>query len=156
MSDFRPLLLCYDGSPRAERAITAAAELSPGRRAIVLTVWQPVGQYSLFNPLGAYVEALSPAARELDEIAARWATEQAEQGSNAARSAGLEAEPLAVSGERVATRVIEVAADRDAVAVVVGSHGHSRLGAALLGSVSSALTHECPLPVLVVPDRARR
>jgi nucleotide-binding universal stress UspA family protein len=104
-----PLLLCFDGSPGAERAIAAAAELSPSHPAIVLTVWQPVGEFRAGNPVGAYLDAITPAARE-----------------------------------------------REAAAVVAGSRGHSLLGAALLGSVSSALTHECPRPILIVPDPARR
>jgi nucleotide-binding universal stress UspA family protein len=37
------------------------------------------------------------------------------------------------------------------VAVVAGSRGHSAVGAALLGSVSTGLVHNAHLPVLVVP-----
>ena len=37
-----PLILCYDGSAGARDAIQHAAGLFAGRRALVLTVWQPV------------------------------------------------------------------------------------------------------------------
>jgi hypothetical protein len=36
-----PLLLCYDGSVAASQAIQCAGALFPGRRALVVTVWQP-------------------------------------------------------------------------------------------------------------------
>lgn len=147
--------MCFDGSAGAEHAIDVAAVLAPGRAAIVLTAWQPVSEFSPGNPLGAYLDAITPAARELDDIAARHARKQAELGAALARRAGLE-EPVAECGERIATRIVEIAQARDVGAVVVGSHGHSALGAQLLGSVASALTHECPRPVVVVPDPQRR
>ena len=155
VTDPGPLLLCFDGSAGAEHAIEVAAVLAPRRAAIVLTVWQPVAEFSPGNPLGAYLDAITPAAAELDEIAARHAHEQAEHGAAVARKAGLEAEPLAERGERISTRIVEIAQARDVGAVVVGSHGHSALGAQLLGSVATALTHECPRPVVVVPDPQR-
>ena len=156
VTDARPLLLCFDGSPGAERAIEAAAELAPGRAAIVLTVWQPVAEFGPGNPVGAYLEAITPTARELDEAAEREAAERAELGATGARSAGLDARPLAERGEHIAARIVEVAVAHDVAAVVVGSHGHSPLSAAILGSVSGALTRECPRPLLVVPDPERR
>ena len=36
-----PLLLCYDGSEDARRAIERAGAIHAGRRALVVTVWQP-------------------------------------------------------------------------------------------------------------------
>jgi hypothetical protein len=36
-----PLLVCYDGSEDASNAIRRAGALFPGRRALVVTVWQP-------------------------------------------------------------------------------------------------------------------
>ena len=40
---------------------------------------------------------------------------------------------------------------RDADVLVVGAGGHSRLGGALLGSVSAHLAHHCPRPLVIVP-----
>ena len=42
-----PLLLCYDGSGEATHAIERAGALFAGRRALVVTVWQPP------SPLGS-------------------------------------------------------------------------------------------------------
>lgn len=45
-----------------------------------------------------------------------------------------------------------IAADHDAELLVVGSHGHGALRAALLGSTSHALAGNAPCPVVVVPS----
>jgi hypothetical protein len=46
--------------------------------------------------------------------------------------------------------VHDTARAQRAAAVVVGSRGRSAMGATLMGSVSRALVHEAPAPVLVV------
>jgi hypothetical protein len=54
--------------------------------------------------------------------------------------------------------LIRLADDRSALAVVVGSRRQGALRSALLGSVSNAIVHECPRPVVVVhplDDRVR-
>jgi nucleotide-binding universal stress UspA family protein len=44
----------------------------------------------------------------------------------------------------------EVAAEPDVRLVVVGSRGHSAVTELLLGSVSHALTHHCPTPLVII------
>jgi nucleotide-binding universal stress UspA family protein len=46
-------------------------------------------------------------------------------------------------------RIVERVRDGGYDLVVMGSHGRSRLGAALLGSVSQQVVHHSPVPVLV-------
>lgn len=47
-----------------------------------------------------------------------------------------------------------VAVDEHADAIVVGSHGHSRIADLLLGSVAEYLTHQAKLPVVIIPAGA--
>lgn len=122
----------------------------PGRPATALCVWQPVGQFGPANALGAYVEAISPAADELDEIAARHAAELARRGAEAALEAGLQAEPRVERGDRAASVIVSVAAQIDSAALVLGSRGLSGLQSALLGSVSHSVLHHARQPVLLV------
>src|SRR3954471_8638365 len=57
-----PLLLCYDGSADAVHAIEHAGAMFPGRRAVVLTVWERLasfdGSASLDEVAGAAVDIL--------------------------------------------------------------------------------------------------
>ena len=64
-------------------------------------------------------------------------------------------ERLAVSGNAAET-LARAAADRRAALLVVGSRGRGPLRAALLGSVSMALTRIAACPVLIVPFEASR
>jgi hypothetical protein len=48
-----PVLLCFDGSDDAAAAIAQAAELLASRRAVVLTVWEPVATWESYDPATA-------------------------------------------------------------------------------------------------------
>lgn len=47
--------------------------------------------------------------------------------------------------------IYETARKRNAELIVLGSHGHSRLGELLIGSTARKLTHMSRIPVLLVP-----
>jgi nucleotide-binding universal stress UspA family protein len=63
---------------------------------------------------------------------------------------GVNAEGEILEGS-AAERVVELARDRNAPLIVVGSRGLGAAAGALLGSVSSAIIHRADRPVLVVP-----
>lgn len=52
----------------------------------------------------------------------------------------------------VADRVVQFAENSGAEMIVTGSHGHSGLSRALLGSVAEELVRHCSVPVLVVRE----
>lgn len=145
----RPLLICYDGSPGAARAVDTAAMLFPGRAAIVLFVWpgvagEQVRTTSVENVREELIEEVRAAAR-------REAEAVAEEGASLARRVGLDAKPLTVeSGDRVADTIIRVATEESAAAVVVGRPSRTRLGSLLPGSVSRSMAEHCPVPTVVV------
>src|SRR3954469_504465 len=89
-----PLLLCYDGSEDAKRAIERAGALFADRRALVLTVWQPTAVLSSFAWLGATASEVD--FFELDRAAAEAGGRTADEGVRLALQAGLKAEPVAV------------------------------------------------------------
>jgi nucleotide-binding universal stress UspA family protein len=62
---------------------------------------------------------------------------------------------VAQSGRAVADALTELAAERGAAVVVVGSRGQSAQRQILLGSVAMAVLHHAHRPVLVVPDPQR-
>ena len=140
----RPVLFAYDGSDQAKTAIhEAARQLSPGRRGIVLTVWQPLTSH----PFAASAAAWGMVVE--DDIEAE-ATRVAEEGATLARSLGFDATPLAQSGNPVWHGIVNSAADHDAGIVVMGSHGRTGIGLALMGSVATAVTGHTERPVLIV------
>ncbi|MBV8258174.1 MAG: universal stress protein [Actinobacteria bacterium] len=68
------------------------------------------------------------------------------------RAAGFDAElEIRSGGSDIPLLIAHAAEDVGADLIVVGTHGHSGIAAALLGSVARGLTHYAHSPVLVVP-----
>ena len=158
MNAAAPILIGYDGSDTARRAVQEAAELFTPRRALVATVWEPglayqVGAMST-DPTGLGPAPVDPvAAQEVDDASQAHADRVAEEGAALAKSLGLQAEALAVADESVvADAIVEVARKRGVAAVVVGSRGLSGLRARLEGSTSNAVAKHASCPVLLVHE----
>jgi nucleotide-binding universal stress UspA family protein len=145
------VVIGYDGSADARRAVDVAAGVLDADAALVINVWQG----SLASPM-ATVPHGAPVAPtpEDDQRVERAAREIAEEGAQRARVAGLAAEADvrqgAAAGE-IAAALLDVAEQRDADLVVVGRRGMSRIAAVVLGSVSDAAVRDGRRPVLVVP-----
>jgi nucleotide-binding universal stress UspA family protein len=157
MNATAPILIAYDGSDAARRAIHKTAELLGSRRALVLTVWKPGLSADEVTATRGGARITAPSTVELegaeevhDALQAR-AERIAEEGAELAKSLGLEAEALAVADRgTVAETIIELARERDVAAIIVGSRGLSGLRARLEGSVSTAVLKHSPFPVLTV------
>ena len=156
-----PILIAYDGSDSARRAVHEAGKLFGPRQALVVTVWEP--------DLGYEVAAMSPPtelegagpgafdvaeAQEVNEALRTRAERIAHDGAQLARSVGLEASgAAAVSDERnVADAILELARERRAAAIIIGSRGLSGLRARLAGRTSDAVLKHAACPVVVVHD----
>jgi nucleotide-binding universal stress UspA family protein len=144
-----PVLLCYDGSADAIDAVDFTAQLLPGARALVVTVWKPVVEELLAGPAEAPPISDPVDANERQRRAAR---ELAREGVRRAEAAGLRAEPLVVMASGAVWETIEeLAGERDARLVVCGT---SRTGirSALPGSLAGMLVQHSSRAVLVVPS----
>jgi nucleotide-binding universal stress UspA family protein len=153
-----PVLVAYDGSAAARRAISETAELFGSRPVLVTTVWEPALAYSsIASPipdagLQAVPMDMAEAQKLEGDLEAR-AQRVAEDGAELARSAGLQAEAFAVAGDaRAADAIVEAARNRSVAAIVIGSRGLSGLRARLEGSTSSGVVKSAPCPVVVVHD----
>ena len=157
--DRGPVLLCYDGSAGARRAIEQAAGLLAERAALVLHVWaslEPQAFEHLPHDVGEVADLV---IEELDRSGLRTAEEVAAEGVELARSAGFAARSVLA---RVPTRstghpetsvwqaIIRAADEHDAGVVVVGPRGLSGVDSVLLGSVSYGLAHNCRRPLLLL------
>jgi nucleotide-binding universal stress UspA family protein len=157
MNATAPVLIAYDGSDAAHRAIHKTAELLGSRRALVLTVWKPGLSADEVTAVRGGTRTIAPSPVEVEEaeevhdaLQAR-AERIAEEGAELAKSLGLESEALAVANKgTVAETIIELARERDVAAIIVGSRGLSGLRARLEGSVSMAVLKRSPCPVLIV------
>jgi nucleotide-binding universal stress UspA family protein len=155
--DARPVLLCFDGSDDAAAAIAKAGELLAPRRAVLLTVWEPVAVWEPYDPatiLTAPASKLFSEELGLDELANELAREKAHRGAALARKAGFEVHGRVGEGKSWRT-ICDVAEELDAEPIVVGARGLSRVQSALLGGVSSAVVVHANRPVLVVPTQSR-
>jgi nucleotide-binding universal stress UspA family protein len=144
-----PMLLCYDGSDDAERAIELAGALFEPQVAAVLNVWESwAAQVPALAGLSGTVGGM---AHELDAIADEQSTERTSAGVNLAEQAGFEVSGLSERATGpVWSNILEIAAERACSAIVVGSRGLTGISAAL-GSVSNGVVHHSRRPVLVVP-----
>jgi nucleotide-binding universal stress UspA family protein len=144
-----PLLLSYDGSSPAARAIEKAGELCESRNALVLHFWQ--SWVAEAPALAGASGAVRGMAAELDEIATKQSDDLTAAGVQLARQAGFEAEGLSQRAKGPAWEtVLDAADEHDCSAIVVGARGLTGLSAAL-GSVSNGVVHHSRRPVLVVP-----
>lgn len=163
MNAAAPILIGYDGSDTARRAVRETAELFGSRQALVVTVWDPslpyeaamasLGGPDMMLPVGPDLIDVEEAQASEDRLQDR-AHRTAHAGAELARSLGLNAEALVVADDRgnVAGAMVELARERDAAAIVVGSRGLSGLRARLEGSTSSAVLKHSSCPVVMVHD----
>jgi nucleotide-binding universal stress UspA family protein len=152
-----PVLLCYDGSEEAAHAIERAGALLTGRRAVVLTVWQPLAGLSSIAWSGAGETPSMVDFTELDRAAAEKGDRLSQEGARIAEKAGLNVESVAIKASGTVWKtILELAEAHDAATIVMGSRGLSGLWSTLLGSVSSAVAHHADRPTLIVrqPDTA--
>ena len=149
-----PVVIAYDGSDVAKAAVRHAAELFPGRRAVVVTVWEPGLALVPIGPPDSFGTTPIPVdpetVGEVDQAQQDHAARLAGEGAELAGSLGLAAEAHAEPDELdVADTVLDVARERGAAAVVIGSHGISGLRSHLVGGVSRKLLRHSELPVVV-------
>jgi len=140
----RPVLFAYDGSELAGLAIEEAGrQLAPGRDALIVCVWQPsdVG----FVPTSQqHFDAASA-----DEVR-KAAEDTAAFGASLAEKAGFRPQSMAVQGAPTWQGIVEVAEERGANLIVLGSHRRSGVTRHLLGSVAAAVAAHSASAVLIV------
>lgn len=147
------LLLAYDGSEDAAKAIRAAAELMTGADAQVLFVRNDADalERAALARIAVPDEVLRGAAEQYEREAAERASNIAERGRQLAEQAGLHAAAAVRTGTSPWRALCRAADDEDVDAIVCGARGQGALSRALLGSTSSSILHHAHRPVLVVP-----
>lgn len=153
-----PLVVGYDGSDSAAHAVRTAATLLNATSALIVTVWEPAFATLPITGegvLGIDVPLDPQSADLLDKASTERSATIAAQGVAIASQAGLQADAVTMPDElNVAETLAQLAAERGAAAIVVGSHGHGALHTRVLGSTSTKLLTYAGCPVVVVPTPA--
>lgn len=159
----RPVIIGFDGTPAAERAVREAAAVLAARSVFIVVVWEAGRAFELLDlpslSLGVPASGVDlRSATEVDEAAAQNARRTAEQGVALATDLGMRAEGLVVADDiTVAATLVRIAQERDAGVIVVGSHGHSGITELLLGSTAREVIKQAACPVLITrPERPER
>lgn len=146
-----PVLICYDGSPSAQRALSVAASSLDGAPVVLLNIWNPP-QRVMADSFGVSESEYGPTYRELETLSASRSAEILAEGEAEAQRRGF---PLTTRQEpnrsSVWKTILDVADEVDATLIVAGTHGATAVESGLLGSVSNALVHHAHRPVLLVP-----
>ncbi len=145
------LLLCYDGTDRAKRAIEVAAHLFPGASAKVVHVWEPIERVvARYAALAPY---LGENVGEADSEVSGQSSALAGEGAELASAAGLHASAhSAVLETTVWEAVINAAEEHGADVIITGTrslHGAREL---LAGTLSHSLLQHGTIPLLAIPS----
>ncbi|MCK9284968.1 MAG: universal stress protein [Rhodocyclaceae bacterium] len=107
----------------------------------------------LAKALGAQVTGLfvtDPTyVRELDEGLNVHSDKVLALFSEQAKLAGIAHECVAVRGATPQDGIMDFAKEKGCDVIVMGSHGRSRVGKFLLGSIAASLLADCDIPVLI-------
>lgn len=154
------LMIAYDGSPNADRAIRYAGTFLRAERAYVVTAWQP----GSMSP--ARMSTLSGGMQPFIDTQLDTGVDQALQaeaesinarGVQLATETGLSARGSLVEVESTVWGALVAAADAlDVDLLVTGTRGASGLKALLRSSVAERVLKHCHRPVFIVPAKCEK
>jgi nucleotide-binding universal stress UspA family protein len=133
------LVVGYDGSDRGDAALDAALDLAGPLGAEIVVVFG-------YAPPGIWGGEIAEHKEAIEELGAGVVAKAKEH----AAKRGVEIETKLVA-EKASEALIDVAEERGATMIVVGTYGETPLKGAILGSTSYKLLHLSEIPVLVVP-----
>lgn len=141
-----PILICYDGSKAAQRAIGAAAALLGYRHAVVLDVGPALTPAESVASVSSVVPG-----QAFEELNAADARTTAADGTERAQRAGFDAVARGGVSSPAWEGIVDVADEIDASVIVIGSRGLTGGRELLEGSISHDVARHAGRPVLIVP-----
>lgn len=149
------IMIAYDGSENADRAIDYAGRFLASHHAYVVTAWESgVHQSARLSALSGGMQPVlhSVVDQDIDDALHGDARQRNSRGVQRAKDAGLTAEGRLAEVESTVWGALVDAADSLGVDILVtGTRGSSGLRALLHSSVAEHVLKHCHRPVLVVP-----
>ena len=138
------ILISTDGSEVAQRGVEHGLALAKGfdAQVTVVTVTERLPAYAGFES--------GLAAVNYDAGQKEAAGKVLDTAREAARRMGVKADTVLIENAVPAEAIIETAKTRDCSLIAMASHGRRGLGRLFLGSVTSEVLANSPVPVLVV------
>lgn len=132
------IVVGFDGSEQAQRALERASSLAAGGSVTVVTA-VPFVQIATKGPSPVVVDRYEEEERvELLQKAGAWLAEQ-----------GVEAHAVEVHGDPAAG-IVKAATDAGADLIIVGRHGRHAAATLRLGNVTEKVVKDAPCDVLVI------
>lgn len=147
------MLIAYDGSDNAKRAIEYAGRFLAANRAVVATAWEPmVRQAARMSGLSGVMQPEWVPDETSEDIALTDAKTTNDEGVDLALAAGLNAEGRCCeSSTAIWTTIVECADELNADIIVTGTRGTTGLRSLLQSSVADHVLRHSHRPVLIVP-----
>lgn len=153
MSNAETMLIAYDGSTRAARAMEHAARLLRPRRVEILTAWEPVARQAAraVSRTGLHQSTVAPDNVE-DDPAYAEALRICKQGIEVAESLGLSGRAhLVESVTTIASAIVDAAQELDVDVIVTGTRALSGFRGWWTNSTAEHIVRNAGLPVFIVP-----
>lgn len=143
------ILIAYDGSNGAERALMSATDMARlcDAELIVLTVYR---HHSMLEASLSMVRASTDRGGNLDEAMRGEARAAADYAKSHARDCGVRTVSAFIKAGQPARTIVAMSKEKACDLIVVGSRGMGATEAYLLGSVSHKVTGLADCAVLVV------
>ena len=147
---FPKILVCTDGSPDSEGAITAALNLAKttGSTVFLLEVLFYLAGYELQAPDTLAPPMVNMELMQAQETAAR---ERLEAWKTKAAGEGVLLTPRVRTGSSAYEGILEEVGESQPDLIIMGRHGYTGLTRLLMGSVTARVIGHSPCDVLVVP-----
>jgi nucleotide-binding universal stress UspA family protein len=144
--EFLHIVVGYDGSPPATRALDAAVRLLRGRVGRIEVVWVAHLSTTVMMSAGAVAEM----EESFDELAPEMRDQAAGQLDGSGLDWGFERRQGIIADELIAAAAgLPDARPGQTVVIVVGSSSH--ISHRMVGSVTVSLARHSPVPVVIVP-----
>jgi nucleotide-binding universal stress UspA family protein len=139
---FSHIVIAYDGSSHAKRALDIAIDLA-SKYSSKLDIIEVVDS-TVFSGAG-----VAPIPADVIESVYNKAKSDIEEAKKVASQKGVNAEGVVLEGDP-ANAILDYVSKNNADLIVTGSRGLSTFKRMLLGSVSTRIVQEAKIPVIVV------